>query len=172
MWPLDSRLRGNERMEFEDSMMKTIARGLVICVLLLAGAGQTNAQGMYPDRPVRLIVPFAPAGPVDVVARLIGQNLTERFGKQFFVENQAGAGGTPIMFTTLAPAIPQITTGNLRALAVMAKARAPALPDVPTMEEAGFKDQEADTFFAMLVPAGTPKAIVELLYRETINILK
>ena len=40
------------------------------------------------------------------------------------------------------------------------------------MEEAGFKDQEADTFFAMLVPAGTPKAIVELLYRQTINILK
>ena len=73
--------------------MKVIARGLVICVLLLAGAGQTNAQGTYPDRPVRLIVPFAPAGPVDVVARLIGQKLTERFGKQFFVENQAGAGG-------------------------------------------------------------------------------
>ena len=46
MWPLDSRLRGNERMEFEDSMMKTIARGLVICVLLLAGAGQTNAHLM------------------------------------------------------------------------------------------------------------------------------
>ena len=54
----------------------------------------------------------------------------------------------------------------------MAKTRAPTLPDVPTMEEAGFKDQEADTFFAMLVPAGTPKPIVELLYRETINILK
>jgi tripartite-type tricarboxylate transporter receptor subunit TctC len=54
----------------------------------------------------------------------------------------------------------------------MAKARAPALPDVPTMEEAGFKDQEADTFFAMLMPAGTPKTIVDLLYTETIKILK
>src|SRR6185369_14790446 len=82
------------------------------------------------------------------------------------------AGHTPIMFTTLAPAIPQIKTGNLRALAVMAKKRAASLRDVPTMTEAGFPDQEADTFFAMLVPAGTPKDIVDTLYRETIAILK
>ncbi len=266
--------------------------------LLLAGISYAQAQATgYPDRPVRIIVPFAPAGPVDVVARIIGQKLTEHLGKQFFVENQAGAGGnlgmgnaakatpdghtilfvsssyvvnpslyarvpydpykdfipvtvagdvantlivhptvparsikelinviranpdkynyahagagttphlsgelfnlsakldlvhvpfpgagpaiqstvaghTPIMFTTLAPAIPLIKDGKLRALAVMAKTRSPVLPDVPTMEEAGFKDQEADTFFAMLVPAGTPKPIVDVLYRETINILK
>jgi len=82
------------------------------------------------------------------------------------------AGHTPIMFTTLAPAIPLIKDGKLRALAVLAKARAPVLPDVPTMEEAGFKDQEADTFFAMLVPAGTPKAVLDQLYREVIKILK
>jgi tripartite-type tricarboxylate transporter receptor subunit TctC len=276
--------------------MKLICR-LAAAATLLAGICQAHAQAGYPDRPVRLIVPFAPAGPVDVVARLVGGKLTERLGKQFFVENQAGAGGnlgmgnaakaapdghtilfvsssyvvnpslyarvpydpfkdfipvtvagdvantlivhptlaarsvkelvdlikaspgkynyahagvgttphlsgelfrlaagvdivhvpfagagpalqstvaghTPIMFTTLAPAIPQIKAGNLRALAVMAKTRAPALPDVPTMEEAGFKDQEADTFFAMLLPAGTPKAIVDTLYRETIAILK
>src|SRR5438552_18701342 len=76
-------------------MMKTITRSLAACaVLLLAGVGHAQAQTAgYPDRPVRLIVPFAPAGPVDVVARLVGQKLTERFGKQFFVENQAGAGG-------------------------------------------------------------------------------
>src|SRR5437764_3186330 len=73
--------------------MKT-TNWLVVCAaLLLAGICQSQAQGTYPDRPVRLIVPFAPAGPVDVVARLVGQKLTERFGKQFFVENQAGAGG-------------------------------------------------------------------------------
>jgi tripartite-type tricarboxylate transporter receptor subunit TctC len=47
----------------------------------------------YPARPVRIIVPFAAGGGSDVVARLIGQKLSERLGKQFFVENIGGAGG-------------------------------------------------------------------------------
>jgi len=47
----------------------------------------------YPTRPVRLIVPFAPAGGTDVMARLLSQPLSERFGQQFIVENRAGAGG-------------------------------------------------------------------------------
>jgi tripartite-type tricarboxylate transporter receptor subunit TctC len=82
------------------------------------------------------------------------------------------AGHTPIMFTTLAPAVPQVKAGKLRALAVMAKTRSPALPDVPTMEQAGFKDQEANTFVAALLPAGTPKRIVDLVYGEIIAALK
>jgi tripartite-type tricarboxylate transporter receptor subunit TctC len=55
---------------------------------------------------------------------------------------------------------------------VLAAARSPALPDVPTMEEAGFKDQEANTFVAALVPAGTPRPIADLIYREIIAALK
>ena len=47
----------------------------------------------YPSRPVRVIVPFSPGGQTDVVARLIAQKLSDRLGKQFYVENAAGAGG-------------------------------------------------------------------------------
>jgi len=47
----------------------------------------------YPQRPVRVIVPFAAGGQTDVVARLVAQELSERLGKQFYVENAAGAGG-------------------------------------------------------------------------------
>ena len=60
--------------------------------LLLAGASYAQSPG-YPDRPVRIIVPFAAAGPTDVVARLIAQKLSEKLGQQFYIENMAGAGG-------------------------------------------------------------------------------
>ena len=47
----------------------------------------------YPARPVRVIVPFAPGGQTDVLARIIAQKLSDRLGKQFYVENAPGAGG-------------------------------------------------------------------------------
>ena len=51
------------------------------------------AQEAYPSKPVRLVIPFAPSGPADLIARIVGQKLTEEFGKQFYIENHAGAGG-------------------------------------------------------------------------------
>jgi len=55
-----------------------------------------GAQG-YPDRPVRIVVPYAPGGPTDVVTRLIAAKLADRTGKQFFVENVGGGGGNIAM---------------------------------------------------------------------------
>ena len=59
--------------------------------LLLASA--VSAQ-TYPSKPVRLIVPFAPGGFTDVVARILGQRLSVSMGQQFIIENKAGAGST------------------------------------------------------------------------------
>jgi tripartite-type tricarboxylate transporter receptor subunit TctC len=72
----------------------------------------------------------------------------------------------------LPPATPLVQGGQLRALAVTGKTRSPALPDVPTMTEAGFPGQEADTLQGVLVPAGTPKAITNLLSGEIIKIVQ
>ena len=65
----------------------------------------------------------------------------------------------------MAPAVPLIKAGQLRALAVTGKERSPTLPDIPTMAEAGFPDVEGATWTAVVVPAGTPKDIVATLNR-------
>jgi tripartite-type tricarboxylate transporter receptor subunit TctC len=69
-------------------------RKLVVCVGALSAAliGQVSAQD-YPTRPVRVIVGFPPGGPTDILARLMGQWLSDRFGQPFIIENRPGAGG-------------------------------------------------------------------------------
>jgi tripartite-type tricarboxylate transporter receptor subunit TctC len=79
------------------------------------------------------------------------------------------AGHTPIAFTGIAPAIPQIKEGKLRALAVTSSSRSSAMPEVPTIAESGLADQEADTLQGILAPAGTPAATIEILHREIIK---
>ena len=266
--------------------------------LMLAGASvvcspSSVSAAAYPARPVRLLVPYAPGGPTDILARLAAQKLSEQLGKQFYVENVGGAGGniglgqgaraaadgytvlvvppnivvnpvmyekvpydpkdfepvtvavraptvlsvhpsvsagsvselvalikaggakysfaspgtatpphligelfrlslgldvvhvpfnsagpavgstlaghTPIAFTSLPPAVPQIKEGKLRALAVTSPTRSPALPDVPTMAEAGYPEIEGEGWFAFIVPAGTPKDVIDLLHREIVK---
>lgn len=80
---------------------------------------------------------------------------------------QSAVGGhTPIVIAALAPAIPLVKGGELRALAIIGPKRVSALPDVPTMTEAGLPGQEAETILLALAPAGTPKEIVDRLSRE------
>ena len=263
--------------------------------LLCAGVSLAQAQGTYPTRNVRVIVPFGAGGPTDVIARLVAQKLTDSLGQQFYVENLPGAGGntgtataakapadgytllvvstgfmvnpslyakvpydpvkdfapltlvaespnvlfvhpsvpaksvkelidlvktnpgkysyaqpatgstphlsgelfkltygldltmvpfasaalavnstlaghTPVAFTALPPALANIKEGKLRGLAVLADKRSAGLPDVPTFAEAGVRDQEAYTLTGIVVPASTPKDIVERLNREIVRI--
>jgi tripartite-type tricarboxylate transporter receptor subunit TctC len=271
------------------SRAKLAAIGGAFCALAL-GIFPVSAAG-YPEKPVKIVVPFAPAGPTDVMARLIAQKLSESLRQQFYVENHPGAGGnigmmqvakstpdgytilvtssafmvnpslyaknpfdpfkdfapvmlaaaspnilvvnadfpaktvkdlvelikkepgkynyampgagttphlagelfkltfkldlatvpfngagpaiqsavaghTPVALTALPPTAPQIQAGKLRGLAVTAAKRSSALPDVPTMAEAGVTGQESETMQGIFLPAGAPKEIVNLLNSE------
>lgn len=65
---------------------------LVTSVLALGVMSEAAAQA-WPSKPIRFIVPFAPGGPSDIIARLVGQKLSETLGQQVLVDNRAGAGG-------------------------------------------------------------------------------
>lgn len=275
---------------------------LLKCLIAAASLGlfamhdAIAAEAKYPTRPVRMIVPFAPGGPTDVIARIVAQKLSEAWNEQVVVDNRAGAGGNigmglaanaapdgytiivvsssfvvnptlykqipydpyksfvpisnvaaspnvfvahpsvpvktmqdivalskegkklniatagigttpdlsaelfkmtakidlvrvpyggagpavaavignqvPLGCTALPPTTPHIQAGRLRALAVTGAKRTSALPDVPTMAEAGFKGQEADTLQGVLVPAGTPKAVVAEISKQILHMMR
>jgi tripartite-type tricarboxylate transporter receptor subunit TctC len=107
----------------------------------------------------------------DLSARMLSQTLKLDMVPVAF--NGAGPamtsviqGQTPIGFASITPAIPQVKGGTLRGLAVASEKRLVALPDVPTLAEAGYAHQEAAIMHAVAFPAHTPKPIVDLLYRE------
>ena len=250
----------------------------------------------YPTRAVRVIVPFAPGGPLDVFGRLMAEKLSEHFGQQFYIENIGGAGGnigtgravkaaadgytllltannhiinpllyesvpydafkdfesvtlavsfptalsvnplvpaqtvtelvalvratpgkysfassgvgtpshllgerfrqrlnldlvhvpyngsgpataaviagdTPVCFAALTAAAPVARAGRVRVLATMSNTRSRALPEVPTITEAGYAGLDGEGWDGIFVPAGTPQQIVKLLGDEIRNIV-
>src|SRR5205085_7316042 len=76
------------------------------------------------------------------------------------------SGGLDMPFATIAPTLSNIRAGQLRALAVTSKTKVAALPEVPTMDEAGINGYEAALWYALVGPAGLPPAIAGRLNRE------
>ena len=70
-----------------------IQRRLCLAAALLAVSVGSWAQGAWPNRPVKIVVPFAPGGTTDILARAIAPDLAKAFGQPFVIENKAGAGG-------------------------------------------------------------------------------
>jgi tripartite-type tricarboxylate transporter receptor subunit TctC len=277
----------------QTAKMKAIVLGLAALLIAATSLAQPST---YPNRPVKMVAPFAPGGPVDVVARVLAPKLSEGLGQQFYVENHPGGSGnigtalvakappngytvlvisstlvvnpslfaklgfdttadlapvslvgvspqvllvhpsvpvagvkeliawvkarpgehsyahaglgtpgylagemfkqafgldlvavafngggpaitstigghTPILYTSISTAAGHIKQGTVHALAVTGARRSPALPDVPTLAEAGVPDQESEIILGVLVPRGTPQDIIGRLHREIVRIV-
>ena len=74
--------------------MTKLVHCAAVAIVLLFAAGGAHAQQKYPTKPIRFIVPFAPGGGTDIIARVMAQKLYEAFGQSVVVDNRAGAGGT------------------------------------------------------------------------------
>jgi tripartite-type tricarboxylate transporter receptor subunit TctC len=81
------------------------------------------------------------------------------------------AGEIQLVFIGIPAALPHIKAGKLRPLALVAPQRSPALPEVPTVAEAGLKDFEVTTWYGIMTPAGTPRPIVSRLNAELVKIM-
>jgi tripartite-type tricarboxylate transporter receptor subunit TctC len=105
-----------------------------------------------------------------ITAGLDMQHIPYKGGAQ--AQTDVMSGQAQLMFNVLPSALPQIKAGKLRALAVTSKTRSPALPDVPTMIEAGVPGYSATTWNGILTTAGTPKEIITKLNDALVKAMK
>src|ERR1700716_2053433 len=86
---------GSDRIITGEMMIAFLRAAMfnLVCLLSLAGTVAPSSAADYPNRPVRWLIGFAAGGPVDIVARIMGQWLSEHLGQQFVVDNRAGSGG-------------------------------------------------------------------------------
>jgi tripartite-type tricarboxylate transporter receptor subunit TctC len=82
------------------------------------------------------------------------------------------AGEIQVMFAPIVAVLPQVKAGRLRALGVTSAKRSAAAPDLPTLAEAGLTGYEISSWFGLFVPASTPAAVVDKLFKETNRVLK
>ena len=137
-----------------------VSAGLTGLVMLACQGAQ--AQQAYPTKPIRMIVPFAPGGGTDIVARVLAQKMTEAFKQTVIVDNRAGGGGT-IGVETAVRSTPDgytviIMSGSYATNAAMFKPAFDPVNDILPMGMIG------DTAFIMVVHPSVPlKSVAELV---------
>src|SRR5437763_42170 len=156
---------------------------LLLSMLTFAVGGPALAQDKYPSKPVKILVPYAPGGATDIVARIVGEQMRQSLRQSFVVENKPGAFGI-IAIEEMARARPDgytievgnvstnaIKAGKLKPIAVVSHQRLPDYPDVPTMQEIGFPGVGTIAWNAMFAPAATPKPVLDTLYKAAVDAL-
>src|SRR5262249_35988566 len=165
--------------------------GLVAASALSNGAFTRSAAAeQWPARHVRIIVPFVRGGATDVIARVMGNRLSQAWGQQVVVENRGGGGAhvgaqgaaqsDPDGYTLYIPSVPhatnraslpQVKNGAVRGLAVTAAKRVAAATELPTIAEAGVPGFDVSTWFALFVPAKTPHDLIGRINADAIATL-
>ena len=135
---------------------------------LLLAAGGAHAQQRYPTKPIRLIVPFAPGGGTDIVARVIAQKLTESFGASVVVDNRPGGGGT-IGIETAVRANPDGYTMTIVSAAYATNAALYKLPYDPVNDVAPIALVGETGNLVTLHPSVPVKSIKELIAYDKAN---
>jgi tripartite-type tricarboxylate transporter receptor subunit TctC len=142
-----------------------------------------------PAKSIQELIALAKAKPDYFVAGHAGIGTSQHLGGELFMA-MAGVkfqqvpyrGTTQILpdlmggrlnlfFGNISNVLPLVREGKLRAFAITSRKRSPQIPDLPTMEELGFKDFEATAWFGLMAPAGTPQPILNRLYAETVKVL-
>jgi tripartite-type tricarboxylate transporter receptor subunit TctC len=82
------------------------------------------------------------------------------------------AGQMQLMFSSAVAMLPHAQAGRLRAIAMTGAQRSPAIPSIPTVAEAGVPDYESGSWYGILAPAGTPRAIIDLLHQEIAAVVR
>jgi tripartite-type tricarboxylate transporter receptor subunit TctC len=149
---------------------------------------------VHPDVPVRDIpelIAYAKQNPGKLSYATPGNGTAQHLGGEMFKSVAGGlqiahvpykgggqaiidvvGGQVPMAFLGLAPALPHIKAGRLKALAVTGKSRVPVIGGVPTLHESGLTDFETVQWYGPAAPAGTPKAVVSRLHKEFLSVAK
>ena len=157
----------------------------IVATLFVGLALNASAQ-TYPNKPVRLVIPFAPGGTTDIVGRFISDRLGRELGQPVIIENRAGGGGT-VGADYVAKAAPDGYVLSMATVSTMATnpAMNPKMPydatrdfvpvinlvNVPTFAEVGLKEANNMAWYGLLAPAGTPRDVVEKIRAAAIRTL-
>ena len=135
-----------------------------MCLLATAGAHAQNTTGDYPNRSIRIIVTFPPGGPTDIIARAVGQKLSEAWGQPVVVDNRAGAGGNigTELAVKSAPDGYTLLLSNFGPLAISPFVY-PKLPYEPVKDLAPITLAATAWFFVVSNPSSSLTSIKELI---------